>query len=83
VAGPAAASRLPATRSARPCTAAWDCGTVRADGTAGTDAPAQAPEDAAVTDPYAAVRRAARGRREDYALERIPIERGGQAEVLA
>ena len=58
-------------------------GTVRAGGTAGTDAPAQAPEDAAVTDPYDAVRRAARGRREDYALERIPIERGGQAEVFS
>ena len=35
-----------------------------------------------MTDPYDPVRRAAQGRREDYALERTPIERGGQAEVF-
>ena len=36
-----------------------------------------------MTDPYDPVRRAAQGRREDYALERTPIERGGQAEVFS
>ena len=36
----------------------------------------------ASADPYFLVRDAARGRREDYALEHAPMERGGQAEVF-
>src|ERR1700735_188014 len=34
------------------------------------------------TDPYYPVRRAAGGRREDFALDPAPIDRGGQAEVF-
>lgn len=48
-----------------------------------TVAPAKAvAEPAADADPYDAVRMAASGTRGDYALDRGPIDRGGQAEVF-
>ena len=56
--------------------------TVGSGGTAGTNAPGQTPDAAAMTDPYGPVRQAAQGRRKDYALEPAPIDCGGQAEVF-
>jgi len=48
-----------------------------------TAAPAAAmAEPAASADPYDAVRMAAAGKRADYALDRCPIDYGGQAEVF-
>jgi hypothetical protein len=47
-----------------------------------TELTSQTPDAAAVADPYDQVRGAASGRREDYALEPRPLERGGQAEVF-
>ena len=45
-------------------------------------AAAAAEPSAATADPYDAVRAAAGGKRGDYALDRGPIDRGGQAEVF-
>jgi hypothetical protein len=70
--------RPPPAVPARPAIAA----TAGSAGAAGADAPAQTHDAATMTDPYDSVRRAAQGRRKDYALEPAPIDCGGQAEVF-
>jgi len=76
--------RLPGLRPLAAAPGTTPPGTVAASFPVGTRRTAAPPvsEVPASADPYDPVRMAAHGRRGDYALDRAPVDRGGQAEVF-